>query len=106
MIYGFTYSTDMRSPCPRRKTFSTVKQALGWLNAGMLQFSHANPEEARNWHRDLREVYEMPKGWSPRLKRVKLKVAKRISYSRGSIYSEGEDEALWNVIREEGTKLQ
>lgn len=58
MLYGIEQSTDMRCPRTVVKKFTSKKQLLEWMKTSG-NFTYADPEKARNWHRTFRYGYEL-----------------------------------------------
>lgn len=58
MIYGVEQSTDLRDRRTKIKKFTSLRSALKWASSSG-GFTHDNPEEARNYHRTFRELYEL-----------------------------------------------
>lgn len=59
MFYGIEQSTDLRCPRTVVKKFASESALKLWLNGGGGEFTYADPESARNWHRTFREGYEL-----------------------------------------------
>ena len=58
MIYGVEQSTDLRDRRTKIKKFTSLQSALKWVSSSG-GFTYDNPEEARNYHRTFRELYEL-----------------------------------------------
>jgi hypothetical protein len=71
MLYGYEQTTDLRYPETKIRRFTSRKAAIDWLRAGRDKFAWPGaadsslPPVSQNWHRRLRRVFEMPRGWRP-----------------------------------------
>ena len=55
-------STDMRCPATSVRFTESKRCALVWRASGG-EFTHADPDAARNHHHTLRTAYVVPTGW-------------------------------------------
>lgn len=104
---GVEQNTDLK--CQRtviRRFGARRKAALDWEAE---QLGYAFPGAARsdlpgsqqNWHRRLRNVYEMPPGY-----RLPTKEAERAYHARhGSVYQGSVDDNLANLISRDGDQV-
>ena len=59
MYYGVEQSTDLRNQRTVIKKFTSIKSLYKWLDQCNNDYTYADPEGARNWHRTIREGYEL-----------------------------------------------
>ncbi len=97
-----TYSTDMRSPNYKIEFTTSKKKVKEALNCEMKP-TYENPELAKNWHNDLKSVYEMPTGWR---KPTKSFIDKEVTRKRGSIYSPNANGVMASCIRRDGVEIK
>lgn len=96
-----TYSTDQTRPNYKIEFTTSKKKVREALNYKM-QTTYEDPESARNWHNDLKSVYEMPSGWrKPTKKYIKDETSRR----SGSIYSPNENGVIAGAIFKDGVKV-
>lgn len=96
-----TYSTDMTSPNYKIEFTKSKKKVREALNYKM-KTTYDDPAEARNWHNDIKTVYEMPVGWR---KPTKKFIRDQVNKQYGSIYSPNENGIMANAIRKDGIKI-
>jgi len=58
MLYGVEQSTDLRDRRTVIKKFTSLSNLRKWMKNGG-DFTHEDPEAARNYHHDLRYGYEI-----------------------------------------------
>lgn len=86
MSYGIESTTDSRYPETKIVKFTSRRAALNWVAKGG-EFAWAGgarkdiPLQQQNWHRRLRDVYEIPSGERPPTPSERRKYVER---SRGS----------------------
>ena len=59
MYYGVEQSTDLRNQRTVIKKFTSIKSLYKWLDQCKNDYTYADPEGARNWHRTIREGYKL-----------------------------------------------
>ena len=95
------YSTDMTRPNYQIEFTTSKKRVIEALNYKM-KYTYDDPEEAKNWHKDIKTVYEMPVGWR---KPTQSFINKEVARKRGSIYSPNANGVMASCIFEDGTKI-
>lgn len=108
MIYGVEQTTDSRYPETVVRKFTSRKAALNWVKdgGGFAWIGGARsdiPVPQQNWHRRLRDLYEMPPAWRPpSITEQKAYVARY----RGSSRRLRMADAIASVVVRDGEKIR
>lgn len=97
MFYGVIQSTDMRCRNAKVIKFSGRNALITWINAGG-EFTHENPEEAQNYHRNIRHGYKLSG-------RVNRKDAV-FSCFAGGVYAKTQEERLVDYLNKYGEVVE
>jgi hypothetical protein len=109
MYVGIQYNTDMRCPDYKVKKFRSIKSALKWKHEGEFKFAFpaaANENilvHSQNWHRSIREIYELNYGFRLKKSEVTQLWNKR---SRGSIYEESWNQCEVTLYTRNGVRYE
>ncbi|MBC8588065.1 hypothetical protein [Paratissierella segnis] len=97
-----TYSTDQTRPNYQIEFTTSKKKVREALNCEMKP-TYGNPELAKNWHNDIKSVYEMPPSWR---KPTKSFINKEVERQKGSIYSPNANGVMASCIRRDGVEVK
>lgn len=59
MFYGISRSTDLRCPQTTVRKFSSKTALLKWMGKNSGNFTHDDPEAARNYHHTFKYGFEL-----------------------------------------------
>lgn len=105
MIYGIEYVTDSRNLQLKVVKFTAEAQAREWAQAtGEYAWPHladeSLPQGQQNWHRRIRKIYRMPKGWRCPSRKACLREARMRMYEFATV-----EKVLEGAIRNAGEEL-
>lgn len=107
MIYGIEQTTDARYPETVIRKFTSRKAALQWAKDSG-EFAWAGgarsdiPAQEQNWHARLRNIYEMPSGWRPPVRKEQQRL---LEGYRHSPHRRTVSDAIAMAIRRDGYKI-
>ena len=94
-------STDMQYRQTGVRFTTSLKTARRW-SEGSGGFTYSDPAVARNWHRTVARIYELPLGWRRPGQTTLYREALR---SRTSAYRKTDLDVLADIVRDVGREI-
>jgi hypothetical protein len=94
-------STDLRCPDSRVRFYTSLAKARADAAQGG-DYTHDDPETARNWHHTFRTIYALPSGWR---KPTAAMLARLAQAASTTTYPRTVQDALAYVIRCAGYRV-